>query len=182
MHLGMSEPTPSENAPHPSQKMIGRRIREAREKRDLTQPQLATRIGSTQKSVSSWETGRTEISLLDILRICNALDVSADYLLCRVDRVAEFRLRSEPMMFIDRVGALSCIETATSLKDLESLLSVGVTWGAQVLDNWELVDRAEWEKVEATVRKKLLSLGEQGLSWVREVMERRRRDLEQRND
>ena len=46
----------------------------------LTQGELAKRIGVSQKTVSSWETGRTDPVMKDIVNICKALDCSMDKL------------------------------------------------------------------------------------------------------
>jgi transcriptional regulator with XRE-family HTH domain len=53
---------------------IGRRIKEARESRGLSQTKLAGKIHSAQTTISSWETGRTEPTRDDVVRIADALD------------------------------------------------------------------------------------------------------------
>ena len=47
----------------------------------LTQTDLATAIGVTQRKISFLETGASEPSLRDITAICRYFNVSADYLL-----------------------------------------------------------------------------------------------------
>lgn len=61
---------------------IGKRIRAVRLERGLTQEQLAERIATGTTHVSHIETGNTIPSLKTFLAIVNALDVSADELLC----------------------------------------------------------------------------------------------------
>lgn len=58
----------------------------------LTQTDLGNAIGVTQRKISFMETGVTEPSLKDLVRICRYFNVSADYLLdlpadtgCRID-------------------------------------------------------------------------------------------------
>lgn len=61
---------------------IGKRIRVVRLKRGITQEQLAERISIGTTHVSHIETGNTIPSLKTFLAIVNALDISADELLC----------------------------------------------------------------------------------------------------
>ena len=71
-------------------KAVGRRIKEAREKRHLTQEELAARIDISPTHVSVIERG-TKIPRLDtFVAIANALEVSGDALrLDVVDHAAE---------------------------------------------------------------------------------------------
>ena len=56
-------------------------IKNARKKAGLTQSELATAIGVTQKEISRWETGTRTPQVETIASICKALNVSADILL-----------------------------------------------------------------------------------------------------
>jgi transcriptional regulator with XRE-family HTH domain len=44
-------------------------IREARRRAGLTQAELATRAGTSQSGIARWESGRTAVSLDDVLRL-----------------------------------------------------------------------------------------------------------------
>jgi len=44
-------------------------IREARKRAGLSQAELAARAGTTQPGVARWESGRTAVSLDDVLRL-----------------------------------------------------------------------------------------------------------------
>jgi transcriptional regulator with XRE-family HTH domain len=50
-------------------------IRTARERRGMTPPQLAARIGRGRGTVNSWESGESVPSLLDLGPLCAALQV-----------------------------------------------------------------------------------------------------------
>ena len=63
-------------------KAIGKRIKIARIKGDLTQERLAERIGISPTHLSNIETGTTRVSLNTIIGIANALSVTSDDLLC----------------------------------------------------------------------------------------------------
>lgn len=58
---------------------LGRALRRARVWRNLTQDDLAVRIGTSGRTISRWETGAAVPSLLDLGPLCTALDVPPDY-------------------------------------------------------------------------------------------------------
>lgn len=60
---------------------LGRRIARARKARGLTQVELATRIGTIQAVVSDYESDRRRLHAETIVRVAQALSVSADELL-----------------------------------------------------------------------------------------------------
>lgn len=63
-------------------KAIGKRIKIARIKQNLTQEAVADRIGVTPQHISNVETGNTSVSLPTLVAIANTLQVSMDELLC----------------------------------------------------------------------------------------------------
>lgn len=62
-------------------KSIGRRIREARTSKNLSQNDLSSMIKVSPSHLSDLENGKTNISLDVFMRITEALQVSADWLL-----------------------------------------------------------------------------------------------------
>ena len=63
-------------------KAIGKRIKIARIKKNLTQEVLADKIGDSPQHVSNIETGNSSVSLPTLVAIANVLTVSVDELLC----------------------------------------------------------------------------------------------------
>jgi transcriptional regulator with XRE-family HTH domain len=57
------------------------RVLEYRTQKGITQTQLANRVGVNQSAISQYETGSTKPSLLTLIKIAKALDVTADALL-----------------------------------------------------------------------------------------------------
>lgn len=48
-------------------------IRTARERRDMTPPQLAERLGRSRGTINDWESGKSAPSLLDLGPLCRVL-------------------------------------------------------------------------------------------------------------
>ena len=61
------------------------RLRAAREKRGLTQGELAKRAGLQMSAISHFETGTRKPSFENLRRLADALDVTTDYLLGRTE-------------------------------------------------------------------------------------------------
>lgn len=60
---------------------IGARICEVRKKKRLTQEELAERMDVSIQMISNLERGKKAIRPENIVKLCEALDVSADYIL-----------------------------------------------------------------------------------------------------
>lgn len=60
---------------------IGLRIKELRTNKRLTQEYIANITGVNVSHISNIETGKVKVSLTLLVNICNALDVTMDYLL-----------------------------------------------------------------------------------------------------
>lgn len=67
-------------------KKMGSRISVRRRMMGLTQEDLAEKIDVSTQMISNLETGKKAIRPENLLKICNALDVSADFLLTGSDR------------------------------------------------------------------------------------------------
>lgn len=61
--------------------MLGRRIREARMLRGLTQPEMAARLGLSLRTYQKYEEGTRNPQLDTLALIATTLQVSADWLL-----------------------------------------------------------------------------------------------------
>ena len=64
---------------------IGTRIKAAREKAGLMQHQLADKIGLTPQHISALECGINKPSYITLIRLCQALHVTSDYLIMGID-------------------------------------------------------------------------------------------------
>lgn len=64
-----------------NQEKIGKFISECRKKKNLTQQQLAEKLGVTDKSISNWENGRNMPDLSLFKDLCEILDISINDLI-----------------------------------------------------------------------------------------------------
>lgn len=64
-----------------NQEKIGRFIAECRKKKELTQFQLAEKLGITDKAVSKWETGKGLPDASIMIDLCDELDINVNELL-----------------------------------------------------------------------------------------------------
>ena len=62
------------------------RMRALREDRDLTQAQVARIINKSQQGYNHIETGRAELKIEDLIKLCAFYEVSADYFIGRTEK------------------------------------------------------------------------------------------------
>lgn len=79
---------------------IGSRIKRERNKKGLTQDQLAALMGVKRQTISSWEVGRTEPDLAETIDLCDILECSltefvSDYA-ARVQTISLYNELTEP--------------------------------------------------------------------------------------
>lgn len=74
-------------------KAIGKRIKIARIKADLTQEKLSEMVSISPTHLSNIETGTTRVSLNAIVSIANALKITSDDLLC--DNIIKAKVQFE---------------------------------------------------------------------------------------
>lgn len=74
---------------------LGRRLKEARKQAGLTQADVAQYLGTTQQSITRWETGKAELPLGAIKRLAQLYAVSVDFLLAdEKDTASETKVKT----------------------------------------------------------------------------------------
>lgn len=68
-----------------------RRLRDIREDRDLTQAQLGEVLDKSQQGYNHIETGRAELKIEDLAKLCRFYDLSADYIIGLTDKPRTYR-------------------------------------------------------------------------------------------
>ena len=61
--------------------IVGNRVRELREAKNLTQEELAKKLGVTRSTLAKWETGWQDFKTEHVIKIANSLDVDCNLLL-----------------------------------------------------------------------------------------------------
>ena len=67
------------------------RLRNLREDRDLTQAELGKILHKSQQGYIHIETGRAELKIEDLARLCEFYNVSADYIIGLTDKIKELK-------------------------------------------------------------------------------------------
>lgn len=99
---------------------IGKRIRTARIAKKLTQEQLAELVGIGPSHMSHIESGKTAPSFEVFVALVNALDTSADELLCNEIKTAKPHLNNWLVALVsdcDTTETKIISDTVTTLKD-----------------------------------------------------------------
>ena len=65
---------------------VGEYIRKARRDRGFTQIQLSVLSGVSTQAITAWETGRMSPSIISLIPVANALNISLDELVGRTVR------------------------------------------------------------------------------------------------
>ncbi|MGG5333746.1 helix-turn-helix domain-containing protein [Enterococcus sp. AZ163] len=72
--------------------MLGDRIKLLRQKNNLTQKELATKLKLSHQTIGSWERDRTEPSAEHLKKLAQIFDVSVDYLVgYKIDIISKDR-------------------------------------------------------------------------------------------
>lgn len=74
---------------------IGARLFKARKEKGYTQENLADLTGLTEQTISYAENGIKVLRLENVIKICKALDISADYLLFGTEKHSALSISKE---------------------------------------------------------------------------------------
>lgn len=94
--------------------MGGDFVREARKRAQITQAELATRAGTTQPAIARWESGRTAISLDNVIRLVRLCGFDLDIMLVPFD--------DSDVMDAARTRAMSVAERMNHQKHMRDLM------------------------------------------------------------
>lgn len=113
-------------------------LKTLRSQSGLTQGELATKVGVSQKTLSSWETGRTDPSIEETIKLCKALN-------CTMEALTGTKVRS--------VGEISFDDILVKLRNLDRqhLVELRETITA-ILDQRKRLEMMEKEKQESLKR------------------------------
>ena len=110
-------------------------LKTMRSQSGLTQGELAKKIGVSQKTLSSWETGRTDPSIEETIRICNALD-------CTIESLTGTKARSTGEISYDDILVKLCDLDYNRLYELRGVIDAH-------LKRHEEIKKMEQQKADA---------------------------------
>lgn len=67
------------------------RLKSVREDHDLTQAEVGKLLNKSQQGYNHIETGRAELKIEDLVRLCRYYGLSADYLIGLTDKPAPYK-------------------------------------------------------------------------------------------
>ena len=98
---------------------IGKKIREYRKERGLTQDELAEKVNLSPNHMGAKERAEKNLTLAPLINIANALDVTADMLLC--DEIQNgYRIKTS--MLTEKLEKLSPTDRNKILQMVEIML------------------------------------------------------------
>lgn len=85
--------------------LIGKRIKEVRTDRHLTQEYLANASDVNVSHISNIETNKVEVSLTLLVSICNAMNVTVDYILGNEHKVPTTAYETALLNTVDKLNS-----------------------------------------------------------------------------
>ena len=67
------------------------RLKNTREDRDLTQAEIGKLLHKSQQGYSHIESGRAELKIDDLIKLCHFYDLSADYMIGLIDSPRSYK-------------------------------------------------------------------------------------------
>jgi len=67
------------------------RLRDVREDHDHTQSEIGEVLNKSQQGYNHIETGRAELKIEDLVKLCRYYDLSADYLIGLIDKPVSYK-------------------------------------------------------------------------------------------
>lgn len=101
---------------------LGQRIARLRKERGITQQELAERIGTIQVLVSDYERDRIRVTAEMVVRIAEALEISADELLGMKKARLGPKASRRVLRRVERVEELPPQQQATLLRTIDTFL------------------------------------------------------------
>ena len=85
--------------------LIGKRIKEVRTDRQLTQEYLAKVTDVNVSHISNIETNKVKVSLTLLVSICNAMNVTVDYILGNEHKAPTTAFQTELLNTVDKLDS-----------------------------------------------------------------------------
>lgn len=124
---------------------ISENIRQYRKQLDMTQAQLADRLGVSVQAVSKWETGSGLPDTTQLVPLAQALHISTDTLLCNRDREREYQRRWEQALREKQEDPAKLLEVCLDILE-EDPNNTAFLYRAAVTEKWLADDESDGSK------------------------------------
>lgn len=105
---------------------MGKIIKEARLKKDLTQSELGKMLGKSNNVITNWEKGTNSPDVDNIERLCAILDIPVDYIFQtkQKEKVPYTDLSKDERYLVESYRKLSQDDQARAIERIETLLEI----------------------------------------------------------
>lgn len=115
-----------------AKKFMGEKLRFVRKLKGLSLRDLAAQVGITRMAISNWETGATQPTKDNVVKLCDALDLEFDYFFKEsVHEITSPKFRKEYLginMMINDDEKLSAINKAGIKMEIEIIVEKYLSW------------------------------------------------------
>lgn len=108
----------------PQKKTIVNKIKEAMFTADVTQEELAKRLGVTQGVITHWVTGRKIPTIESLQRIAEALELPLEYFIKQEEKDKPLKMATSEIMLIPILGTSSATNEKFILEEKEGFLPI----------------------------------------------------------
>ncbi len=129
-----------------NQEKIGKYIQETRNKQQLTQEELAKKIGVTNKAISRWENGHGLPDLSLLLPLCNALNIELNDLLNGGKKEEKDKKKKEEENIKIIIKQAKELEKTEKIKSIKKILLVSTTFILIILILGIIINNYQKEK------------------------------------
>lgn len=128
------------------------RLKYYRSINDMKQEELANKIGVSQKTISSWETGRSEPTMREVTKLCKTLD-------CTVEDLTDTRAR--------KVGEISIPDILVKIDVLGK-------------DDLENIESHIKSRIELLIERERIQTEKEALMIQMDILQKQLTNLEQK--
>lgn len=142
-------------------RQVGMLLTKARNEADLSQEQVAERMGIARaQTIGDWEQGESNFSIDTLRKFCRLYKVSSDWLLGLSENPNVRGAGAVMDLAVERavLRAKTLREAETEARQLGAVFGNAILVGFAIPDEYELLTDAAWDARRGAVRSKLESL------------------------
>ena len=149
------------------QQETGAFIAKKRKEKNLTQEQLAERLGISNKTVSKWENGKCMPDYSIIESLCKELNINLSELLSGKEKDAENETRyteEQVALLLQKTEQLEMEKKQEKKKNITTSVQSGITFGTALA---MIISYVNWHSIGWAILHGILSWGYVIYYWIR---------------